>query len=148
MVSGSSCGGSAETNLTRICEMQVWSLASLSGWRIQHCHELWGRSQIWIGSLVAVAVVRPAATALIWLLAWESPHAYEDLKKRKRKRNSWFQHILRIISFQRTVSLAFSHAGEEDWRWWGSGSPFHAETFCKKTAGPGGLLSKLLPTHF
>ena len=45
------------TNLTRIHRMQVQSLASLSGLRI-HCYrELWCRSQKWIGSHIAVAMV-------------------------------------------------------------------------------------------
>ena len=35
----------------------VWSLASLSRLRIQHCRELWCRSQTRLGSGVAVAVV-------------------------------------------------------------------------------------------
>ena len=37
---------------------QVRSLASLSRLRIQCCHELWCRSQMWFGSHVAVAVVQ------------------------------------------------------------------------------------------
>ena len=37
--------------------LQVQSLASLSGLRIQHCHELWCRSQMWLRSLIAVALV-------------------------------------------------------------------------------------------
>ena len=37
--------------------MRVRSLASLSGWRIGHCHELWCRSQTQLGSHVSVAVV-------------------------------------------------------------------------------------------
>ena len=37
---------------------QVQSLASLSGLRIQHCHELWCRSEIRLGSLIAVAVTQ------------------------------------------------------------------------------------------
>ena len=37
--------------------MQVRSLALLSGLRIQHCHELWCGSQMWLGSRVAVALV-------------------------------------------------------------------------------------------
>ena len=37
--------------------MQVQSMASLSGLRIQRCHELWCRSQIWLGSYVVVPVV-------------------------------------------------------------------------------------------
>ena len=36
--------------------MQVPSLASLSGLRIWHCRELWCRLQMWLLSLVAVAV--------------------------------------------------------------------------------------------
>ena len=36
--------------------MQVWSLDLLSRLRIQHCCELWCRSQTWLGSGIAVAV--------------------------------------------------------------------------------------------
>ena len=36
--------------------LQVWPLASLSGLRIWHCHELWCRWQMWLGSGTAVAV--------------------------------------------------------------------------------------------
>ena len=35
---------------------QVWSLASLTGFRIWHCRELWCKSQTWHGSGIAVAV--------------------------------------------------------------------------------------------
>ena len=38
--------------------MWVWSLASISGLWIQHCYELWCRSQIQLGFGVAVAVVK------------------------------------------------------------------------------------------
>ena len=31
-------------------KMWVWSLVSLSGSRIQRCHKLWLRSQMWLGS--------------------------------------------------------------------------------------------------
>ena len=39
--------------------MRLWlqSLALLSGLRILHCRELWCRSQMWFGFLVAMAVV-------------------------------------------------------------------------------------------
>ena len=37
--------------------MQVWSLALLSGLRIQHCHELSCRLQTWFGAGIVVAVV-------------------------------------------------------------------------------------------
>jgi len=36
--------------------MQVQSLTLLRGLKIQHCHELWCRSQTWLGSWVAVTV--------------------------------------------------------------------------------------------
>ena len=43
----------------RLGIMRLWvrPLALLSGLRIQHCCGLWGRSQTWLGSCVAVAVV-------------------------------------------------------------------------------------------
>ena len=56
--------------------MQVWFLASLKGLRIRCCHDLWCRLQTWLRSPVAVmAVMWPAAAALIWPLAWELPYA-------------------------------------------------------------------------
>ena len=48
---------SVETNLTSIHEGEGSILASLSGSGIQHCHELWRRSWMWLVSRVAVAVV-------------------------------------------------------------------------------------------
>ena len=47
----------SEMNLTGIMRMQVRSLASLSGLRIQCCSELWYRSQMWLRSGIAVALV-------------------------------------------------------------------------------------------
>ena len=37
-------------------KMRVQSLALLRSLRIQHCHELWYRSQMWLESHIAVAV--------------------------------------------------------------------------------------------
>ena len=52
--------------------MWVWSLASISGLRIQRCCELW---------------CRLAAVAPIWPLAWEAAYAaVVTLKKKKKKR--------------------------------------------------------------
>ena len=44
---------------TQLVSVRMWiqSLASLSGLRIWHCCELWDRSQVQLGSGVAVAVV-------------------------------------------------------------------------------------------
>ena len=64
---------------------QVGSLASLSGLRSQHCHELCCRSQTWLGSHIIVAVVcRLGATALIRPLVWELPYAAGSALKSKR----------------------------------------------------------------
>ena len=57
---------------------EVRSLASLSGLRIQCCHELWYRSQTWLGSGIAVAV------ALIRPMAWELPYPVGAALKSKQ----------------------------------------------------------------
>ena len=69
--------------------MRMWfqSLALLSELKIQCCCELWCKSQMWLGSHVAVAMVefrRPAAAALILPLAWELPYALGVALKRKK----------------------------------------------------------------
>ena len=45
--------------LIRLASMrtQVWSLALISGLRLQHCRELWYRSKMGLGSGIPVAVV-------------------------------------------------------------------------------------------
>ena len=53
---GSSHCGSAVTTQLVSTRTRVRSLALLNGLRIQHCHELWCRSQTWLGSCVAVVV--------------------------------------------------------------------------------------------
>ena len=65
----------------RLC---VRSLALLSGLRIWSCHELWCKSQMHLGSGVAVAWFRPAATAPIQPLAWELPYAAGAALKSKK----------------------------------------------------------------
>ena len=44
----------------------VQSLALLSGLRIRHCQELWCRSQILLGSGVAVAVTQAGSCSSDW----------------------------------------------------------------------------------
>ena len=44
-------------NLTRNMRLQVRSMDLLSGLRIWRCCELWCRSQTWLGSHIAVALV-------------------------------------------------------------------------------------------
>ena len=60
---GSSHCGLVVVNRLVSMRMRVRFLASLSGLKIWHCHELWCRSQTWPGSGAAVAVGRPAAIA-------------------------------------------------------------------------------------
>ena len=58
-----------------VVAQQVQSLASLSGLSIWHCSKLWCRSQMQLGSTVAVAVAMAVALStaatLIRPLAWE-----------------------------------------------------------------------------
>ena len=54
--------------------MQVQSLVSLSGLRIQHYSELWCRSQTQLDLALLWLWRRPAAVALIQPLAWEPPY--------------------------------------------------------------------------
>ena len=88
---GSSRCGSAETNLTSI-HKDTGSIPDLARWlRIWHCLELWYRSQMQVGSGMAVAVCRPVTTALIQPLAWELPCvpgvALKRQKQKKKQKN-------------------------------------------------------------
>ena len=77
----------AEANPTSIHEDSVRSLASLSGLRIQHCRELWCRSQTRLGSSLPWLWCRLAAVAPIGPLAWEPPYAAGVALKDKTKQN-------------------------------------------------------------
>ena len=77
--------------------MQVPSLASLSGLRIQCCRELWCGLQTWLGFGVAVAVVWASSCRSDRPLAWELPYATGTAlkkKKKKRKRRTYKQYCL------------------------------------------------------
>ena len=56
-------------------KMQVRSLSSLSGLKVQHCCRLQCRLQMWLGSGIAGLCRRLAAAALIRLLFWELAYA-------------------------------------------------------------------------
>ena len=85
--------GTAETNPTRNHEI-AGLIPGLAQWvRIQRCHELWCRLQIWFRSHVAVD--EAGAVALICPLAWEPPYATNvalksKKKKKERKKESAF----------------------------------------------------------
>ena len=84
--SGSSRCSTSEMNLTRNHEVAGQSLASLSGLRIQHCHEPWCRSQMLLGS--GLLWRRPAATAPIGPLAQEPPYTAGGALKSKTKQTN------------------------------------------------------------
>ena len=84
------------TSLTSIHEMWVWSLASLSGLRIQHGHELWCKLQTQLISHTDVAMAKQAAAALIQSLTWELPYAVA--LKTQKKRLSWVNSSLLIYT--------------------------------------------------
>ena len=57
--------------------------------------------QTWLGSGIAVAVVRPVATALIRPLAWELPYAAGAALKRQKTKKLKIkiqQHVKKIIT--------------------------------------------------
>ena len=73
------------------------SLASLSGLRIRHCHELWCRSKTQLGSGVTVVVTLASGYSSIRPLAWELPNAArEALKRPKKKEKKIFRVVMRI----------------------------------------------------
>ena len=69
---------------------KVLSLASLRGLRIQHCHKLQCRSQMWLGSVVAVAVAQAGSCTSDSSLnletsIWQGVVLKRKKEKRKRK---------------------------------------------------------------
>ena len=71
--------------------MQVSSLASLSGLRIQRCCKLWFRSQMWLifGVAVAVAQANGYSSSLTQSLG-TSIMTWERLKKRQKDQKKFF----------------------------------------------------------
>ena len=67
--------------------MQVRSLALLSGLRMQHCRELWCRSQTWLGSGIAVALVQAGGYSSDWTasLGTSTYHGCSPKKAKKKK---------------------------------------------------------------
>ena len=74
--------------------------ASLSGLRIQRCCELWCRSQMWLGSGVAVAMARGSSSEV----AWEPPSA-EGVAQENGKKNK------KTIQNKRIIQSGSCHHG-------------------------------------
>ena len=91
--------------------MQVWSLASLRGLRIQRCHELWCRLQIQLGSAVAVAVVETGiySSDLTPSLGISMCHKCgpKKTKKKKKKKKDFLWLILLLFSIKRSKSIIY-----------------------------------------
>ena len=64
--------------------LRVWSLALLSGLRIQLCYKLWCRLQTWLRSH---AVVLVAIGRQLHHLAWELPYAMDEALKSNKQTN-------------------------------------------------------------
>ena len=102
--------------------MQVWSLALLSELRIRRCHELWYRSQMRLGSHVAVAVALTGSSSCdstprlgTSICRKCGPKKTKDGGKKKRERDT----NLHPVNWQKLRSLAISGAEEDKTvRWW------------------------------
>ena len=97
---GSSCHGSALTNLTRIYEDESRYLPLLSGLRIRHCHELWRRLQTRLRSCVDVAVVQASSSSSHLTPSLRTSICHRCRHKKKKKKNwasscLWSVHTLR-----------------------------------------------------
>ena len=65
--------------------MQVQSLASFSGLRIQQCHKLWCASQMWLRSGMAVAVVQACSCSSDLTPSLRTMLQVHGLQKEKKK---------------------------------------------------------------
>ena len=75
-------------NKTQLVTMRIWvqSLASFSGLRIQSCHELWYRLQMWLRPHIAVAVAQASncSSDLTPILGTSICYRYGPKKKKKK----------------------------------------------------------------
>ena len=97
----------------RTCHSVCEDVGLVSGLtvRIQHCCKLWCRSQIWLRSHVAVAVVQAGSCSSSSVLAWELPHATgAALKRKQANKKTDFSKLavyftLKYIPFQAYVTF-------------------------------------------
>ena len=68
--------------------IRVQPLASLSGLSIQHCRELWGRSQMWLGSGIVVAVTVAGSCSSDLTPSLELSYATRVALKSKKKKKT------------------------------------------------------------
>ena len=96
----------AQRKRIRLGTMRLQGLIpGLAQWvRIRHCHELWCRSKMRLGSCIAVAVAWSAAVTPIRPLAWEPPHASGVAIKSKKQK-----HLLSYVNANSNPLAALSH---------------------------------------
>ena len=86
----SHCGSAGYQDNIESMRMPIQSLACLSGLRMQPCHKLGYKLQMWLQSALAVAPIPP--------LAWELPYAETAALKNKtntqRKMTSWIVYFI------------------------------------------------------
>ena len=86
-----------------LVSMKMWvqSLALLSGLRIWLCSELWCRSQTWVGSLVAVAVVSAGSYSSSSTPSLGTSMCHEcGLKKMTKKKNIYIYTYIYIYELE------------------------------------------------
>ena len=86
--------------------MQVRSLASSTGLRIRHCRELQCRSQTWLGSHIAVAVMQADSCSSNQTPSPETSTSWvRPIKDKKRRRSTAVDNPLRHTSTLHTQGL-------------------------------------------
>ena len=99
--------------------MWVWSLASLSGLRIQWCCECGAGCRLGSDPTLLWLWCRPAAIALIWPLAWGLPYAVdvalnrpkENLKNKTNTQKHWKSGFMSFI-YHATLNYWSKHLSE------------------------------------
>ena len=105
---GSSHCSSVVTNSTSIHEDHVQFMASLSGFRIQHCHELWCRSQTWLRSCVGVVVVQAGSCSSDSAPILGTSTCHKCNPKKERNKNKWSylkKHTKQILNGSSLTSI-------------------------------------------
>ena len=77
--------------------IQVQSLASLSGLRIQHCRELWCRSQTWLESHIAVSVMEASSCSSDSTLSLETSICWGCGPKKQKTTKQKKPHIISLL---------------------------------------------------
>ena len=98
--------------------MRVRSVASFNRLRIWCCHELWWRSQLWLGSTLLWLWCRTVATAPIQPLAWELPYATGALeKKNKTKQKNKHLHEEAKDLYSKNCNMPMEEIEDDTNRW-------------------------------